>query len=277
MTPYLCLLGKIDKNFTQAASEKAEFAGTLFLDELHDLPPITQGLLLRFLESGEYRRLGDMNIRHAKVHVIAALQPGEEMRGRLRDDLYNRLAEVEISLPELNDRPGDIREISVELLRNLKTEQPTPVCFFNGKSSRLEDGRIAQVLDNEKFFADLEKHDWSRGNVRELRSILKRAALLDDFTLPSSGASNNASAHPVATDSVQIILPEDPDKLLTARDVKAEYIQKVYDKLKNASISEVKIRERLAITDARTLQKYLGKETDQQKISARPRGRAKGR
>lgn len=271
------LLGKIDKNFTQAASEKAEFAGTLFLDELHDLPPITQGLLLRFLESGEYRRLGDMNIRHAKVRVIAALQPGKELRGRLRDDLYNRLAEVEISLPALNERPGDIREIATELLRNLKIEQPTPVCFFNEKSVKLDDDRIARVLNNVKFFADLVKHDWSRGNVRELRSVLKRAALLDDFSLPASGVSNNAGAHSVATDSVQITLPEDPGKLLTAHNVKAEYVQKVYDKLNNEGISDVEIRERLGITDARTLQKYLGKETDQQKTSARPRARAKGR
>lgn len=97
---------------------EAAHQGTLFLDELMELPPAAQAGLLRFLESehGEYRRMGDARVRRAQVRVIAATNRDPEDAARLRADLYFRLAGVRVDVPVLAG--ADASAVAAQLLRS---------------------------------------------------------------------------------------------------------------------------------------------------------------
>jgi len=93
---------------------EAADGGTLFLDEVVDMPPPIQASLLRFLALGEFRRLGETEVRHTDVRVIAATHADldEALRvGRLRRDLYYRLDVFRIQLPPLRERCEDLPEL----------------------------------------------------------------------------------------------------------------------------------------------------------------------
>ena len=130
--------------------------GTLFLDELSSLPLLSQVKLLRVLETGEVRRVGETTKRHSDFRVVAAAHPellGRVENARFRRDLFHRLAGIVIELPPLASRPSDIlplaRHFASRRLRTLAAEAE----------------------------AVLLSHSWP-GNVRELRAVLERAALL---------------------------------------------------------------------------------------------------
>jgi DNA-binding NtrC family response regulator len=134
---------------------EAAHGGTLFLDEIGTLPPAGQVKLLRVLETGRFQRLGSNREREVKVRVVSATNADLAAMiagGGFREDLYYRLNAIELRLPPLADRPGDI----LPLARHF-----------------LPDGR--------RLSADAERallaHAWP-GNVRELRNTLQRAALL---------------------------------------------------------------------------------------------------
>ncbi|HET7225756.1 MAG TPA: sigma 54-interacting transcriptional regulator [Candidatus Eisenbacteria bacterium] len=139
---------------------EAAHGGTLFLDEVGELPADVQVTLLRFLESGEYLRLGETRVRRADVRVIAATN--RELRGldgeRLfRRDLLFRLNEIEIRVPALRERADDL----VPLARHF-------LAFYGGMDGpRLSPGSEAML------------RTWSwPGNVRELENVMKRIAAL---------------------------------------------------------------------------------------------------
>jgi len=159
------LFGHRKGAFTGAHAEgvglvEAAHGGTLFLDEAGELPLDVQVTLLRFLESGEYLRLGETQVRRADVRIIAAtnrvLRGGDAERLFRRDLLY-RLNEIEIRLPELRERVEDI----VPLARHF-------LSFYGG----LEGPRLSQ--DAESL---LVSYSWP-GNVRELENVMKRLAAL---------------------------------------------------------------------------------------------------
>ncbi|MCF5955409.1 sigma-54 interaction domain-containing protein, partial [Xanthomonas perforans] len=157
---------------------EAADGGTLFLDEIGNLPLAGQMKLLRVLETGRYERLGSNRERHAKVRVISATNsdlPAMIRDGSFREDLYYRLNTVEIALPALAERPGDIGPLAEHFLAG---EKPLS----------------AQARDA------LQRHAWP-GNVRELRNVLQRAALLaqgarieaGDLNLPRAAAPRPAT------------------------------------------------------------------------------------
>ena len=159
------LFGHRKGAFTGAHAEgvglvEAAHGGTLFLDEAGELPLDVQVTLLRFLESGEYLRLGETQVRRADVRIIAAtnrvLRGGDGERLFRRDLLY-RLNEIEIRLPTLRERIEDI----VPLARHF-------LSFYGG----LEGPRLAH--DAESM---LVSYGWP-GNVRELENVMKRVAAL---------------------------------------------------------------------------------------------------
>ncbi len=252
------VLGEIDTDFFRKPEEK-EFAGFLFLDEIHDLPASTQGLLLRLLESGEYRRVGDKKIRYANIRIIAALQPGAKKRNRLRNDLYNRLAEVVLQLPSLYERRTDIPELAKHFLQTMVLSNFQG--YWDGTSREIDMGRVQDLLNNTKFIPHLQQHDWKLGNVRELRSVLKRALLLNDLSLPKQQETQNAdkgtSTEVPAEDSLRLVLPQNFDHLPSAKAFMSAYVKKAYGKLKEAGVSDAEVRRKLEIADARTLDKYL--------------------
>ena len=163
------LFGHRKGAFTGAHAEglglvHAANGGTLFLDEVGDLPADVQVTLLRFLESGEFLRLGETQVQRADVRVLAAtnreLRDAVE-RGDFRRDLLFRLNEVEISLPALRDRQEDI----VPLARHF-------LSFYGG----LQGPKLARDAE-----AVLGSYAWP-GNVRELENVMRRVAALQPET-----------------------------------------------------------------------------------------------
>ncbi len=149
---------------TQARPGLVESAcsGTLFLDEVGDIPLAQQVKLLRLLETGTYRRVGSTELRHADIRVISATHRHLAQRvaeGRFREDLYYRLGTFPIHLPSLRERRDDIAPLSRALLERVAPE----------RALTLAAGALA-LLEAQPF----------PGNVRELRNLLERAALLCD-------------------------------------------------------------------------------------------------
>ena len=137
--------------------------GTIFLDEVGDLPLRLQPRLLRVLQEGEFERLGSGKTIKVDVRVIAATNRNlaEAMqRGRFRHDLYYRLNVYPITLPPLRERRGDI-----ELLAE---------AFLQEASRRL--GRLYDPISDE-VLESLKRHDWP-GNIRELKNVIDRAAVV---------------------------------------------------------------------------------------------------
>jgi PAS domain S-box-containing protein len=137
--------------------------GTIFLDEIGDLPPELQGKLLRVLQEREFERLGSNRIIRVDVRVVAATNhnlEGAVRAGTFRDDLYFRLNVFPIHLPPLRERREDI---------------PALVSFFVDQFSQKLGKRI-EVITADALEA-LERHSWP-GNVRELKNVLEKAVIL---------------------------------------------------------------------------------------------------
>jgi two-component system, NtrC family, response regulator len=137
---------------------EAATRGTLFLDELNSLPRDVQPKLLRALETGEVRRLGESIKRAVHVRFLGAAHPAlaRQLRtGEFRHDLYQRIAGAVVRLPPLAERPEDIEVIAAAYAMRHK--------------------RVISVAASEL----LVSHDWP-GNVRELRMVIERSASLED-------------------------------------------------------------------------------------------------
>jgi two-component system, NtrC family, response regulator AlgB len=162
------LFGHVKGAFTGAVRDQvgrveAADGGTLFLDEIAELSPSLQAKLLRFLQEKQFERLGDNQTRRADVRVVAATNRNLEddvAHGRFRQDLLYRLNVVEITVPPLRERPGDILRLTGRFL-----------AFFASKSKRPP---LALSPAAEKA---LTTYGWP-GNVRELRNVIERVAIL---------------------------------------------------------------------------------------------------
>jgi len=186
------LFGHEKGSFTSAVSTKqglVEVAdgGTLFLDEVGDISLMTQPKLLRFLETGEFRRVGGTVTRKVDVRVISASNkdlPDEVKAGRFRGDLLFRLNVVSLRLPKLSERMEDIPALVQHFLAR------------KSKTKRISD----EALDL------LMKYDWP-GNVRELEHVIEGALVMaqtdeivpKDFWLNSAVRPQRIAA-PAATE-----------------------------------------------------------------------------
>lgn len=142
--------------------EQAE-SGTLFLDEIADLSFEAQSKLLRFLENGEFYRLGGTKLVRVQARVVAATNQDLEAmiaEGRFRKDLYYRLGVIKVRLPSLAERPADILPFARYFL-----------AFFSKKFNKHFRGFSDEA---EKALLD---HPWG-GNVRELKNCLQRGVLM---------------------------------------------------------------------------------------------------
>lgn len=141
--------------------------GTIFLDEIADLPSALQAKLLQVLQEGEFRRVGGVTPTRLKARVITATnQDLEELikQNRFREDLYYRLCVVPIHIPSLQHRPGDILLLADFFLQK-----------YNGKyglHKKLDD-------DVKKWMC---QYQWP-GNVRELQNIIERLAIVSELEL----------------------------------------------------------------------------------------------
>lgn len=137
--------------------------GTVFLDEVGEIPPDLQGKLLRALQEREFERVGDDRTVKVDVRVVAATNrdlEAEVKAGRFREDLYYRLGVFPIVVPPLRDRREDIGSLAEHFL--------TRTCVNLGREPmRLSKQQAQQLL----------RHSWP-GNIRELRNIIERAVIL---------------------------------------------------------------------------------------------------
>jgi len=139
--------------------------GTLFLDEIGELPKPLQAKLLRFLESGEIRRVGENESFTCDVRVVCATNRQLDAmvaEGEFREDLWFRINTFEIALPPLAERPGDIPLLARHLARRFQ-RGPAP----------------GEEIFTPEALAQLESHDWP-GNVRELANVIEHAMILRD-------------------------------------------------------------------------------------------------
>ena len=137
--------------------------GTIFLDEIGDMPLETQVKVLRVLEAGEYMRVGDSSAKRTDTRVIAATNKDlkkEIENGNFREDLYHRLAVIMIEVPELSKRKSDIPILVSHFSKLISKEQGIETKEFNPDSLKL-----------------LEDYEWS-GNIRELRNVIERLIIL---------------------------------------------------------------------------------------------------
>jgi DNA-binding NtrC family response regulator len=187
------LFGHVKGAFTGASDRRIgrfELAheGTLFLDEVSELPLDTQTKLLRVLQEGEFEPVGSSRTMQVNVRVIAASNrdlQADVASGRFRADLYYRLNVFPIDVPPLRERPGDV---------------PALAQFFLARCAR-KLGKPLRTIDPESL-ARLQAHSWP-GNVRDLQNTIERAAILSsgdvlrvDWPLEAGPQSCFAAAAP---------------------------------------------------------------------------------
>ena len=162
------LFGHRKGAFTEAKSDRPGLieeanGGTLFLDEIGELPLMLQTKLLRFLQEGELRRLGDTEVRKVNVRIVAATARDLEQEvpaGTFRKDLFYRLNVIRIHVPPLRERREDIPLLAQHFL-----------ALFRRKF------RKGEIRFSPEAMETLTGHDWL-GNVRELENLVERCVLL---------------------------------------------------------------------------------------------------
>jgi DNA-binding NtrC family response regulator len=188
------LFGHVRGAFTGADRDRAGVfetaqGGTVFLDEIGDLPTVAQGMLLRVLQDGEVRRVGESLPRRVEVRVVAATHrelPAMVREGSFRQDLFYRLCGASVALPPLRDRGRDVLVIAGEILAR-RTR-----AGGDGRPPRLSAAARARLL----------AHSWP-GNVRELENVLGAAAALaaggaiepEHLELPATAAAPATDYH----------------------------------------------------------------------------------
>ena len=162
------LFGHVKGSFTGAVNDSQGYfgvanKGTLFLDEVGELPMATQARLLRVLENGEYIPVGGTEIRKTDVRIVAATNVNIQKaisEGRFREDLYYRLNQVQIQIPALRDRGEDI----VLLFRLFALQMA-------------EKYRMDKIVLTDEAKQMLMRYKWP-GNIRQLKSITEQLSIL---------------------------------------------------------------------------------------------------
>ena len=198
------LFGHEKGSFTGASERRAgcfEVAqhGTILLDEIGEMPMLTQAKLLRILEDSKVRRLGGKTEFEVDVRVVAATNkvPDDAVKGGfLREDLFYRLNVFHIHLPPLRERKDDILSIAEALMVDL---------------NRKHDTRVSDL--SPEVVEAFQRHNWP-GNIRELRNVLERAIIITGEgtvplkNLPVTFQPENAVAAVAAAASASPSLPE---------------------------------------------------------------------
>lgn len=138
--------------------------GTIFLDEVAELPMSTQARLLRVLESGDFIRVGSSKVHKTNVRVVAATNvnlPQAIQEGRFREDLYYRLNTVPISIPALRERPDDIALLFRKFAADFAEKYSMPAVRLNDEARKL-----------------LSAYKWP-GNVRQLKNVTEQISIIE--------------------------------------------------------------------------------------------------
>ena len=195
-------------NSRQGAFEAAS-GGTIFLDEIGELPLDLQPKILRAIERHHVKRIGSTSYTPVDVRVIAATNRslrGEVAAQRFRSDLYYRLAVIQVRLPPLRERISDLPILLDFVLQSLGA----------GPAD-------TKLLKSPEFLAMISRYRWP-GNIRQLRNYIERCVALGDMTTPpGADTSPPASLKPAAEPEVDIAQP-----LRAARDACVARFEKQY-------------------------------------------------
>jgi len=164
------LFGHEKGAFTGASSSRKGYfevadGGTIFLDEVGELPLTTQVRLLRVLENGEFIKVGSSEVKKTNVRIVAATNLDMEnaiIKNKFREDLFYRLSTVEIKVPPLRSRMGDIHLLFRKFASDFGKKYNMPTVKLDDKSVKL-----------------LNNYSW-RGNVRQLRNIAEQLSVLEE-------------------------------------------------------------------------------------------------
>ena len=163
------LFGHEKGAFTGATSTRSGYfeeadGGTIFLDEVGELPLTTQVRLLRVLENGEFLKVGSSQVQKTNVRIVAATNldmPKAIQQGKFREDLFYRLSTVEIILPPLRERNGDIHLLFRKFAADFAQKYKMPTVRLDEQAQQL-----------------LERQQW-HGNIRQLRNVAEQLSVLE--------------------------------------------------------------------------------------------------
>ena len=199
--------------------------GTIFLDEIGELPKSMQAKLLRVLESGEIRRVGDNNSFEVDVRVVCATHrnlPEMVEAGEFREDLMYRINTFEIHLPSLRERSGDIQALAEHLFRRFRPSLKANDELFTPEAIEL-----------------LSRHSWP-GNVRELANVIEHATILcDEPPITPDHLPQRFDSRKAAAAKVRITGP------ISLRDLE---MQAIYDALERHNGNKPEAAEELGIS-----------------------------
>ena len=220
------LFGHVEGAFTGAARSRRgcfELAdgGTVFLDEIGEIPTHLQVKLLRVLQDYEVRRLGGESVTHVDVRVVAATNRDLELeveKGRFRSDLYYRLCVLALTLPPLRERREDIPELASSYVEYLRPRLGVKVHYIS-----------------EEAHSALQRYPWP-GNVRELINVVERGMLLcpsDTITLAELPESVRAIRTDIQTEAVS------DEDLREAVEIDAEWLHKPWQDVRASVLERV--------------------------------------
>lgn len=163
------LFGHEKGSFTGAVSSRKGYfeeadGGTIFLDEVAELPLTTQARLLRVLETGEFLKVGSSEVKKTDIRIVAATNVDltkAVAEGHFREDLYYRLSTIRIEVPSLHDRGNDIQLLARKFAADFSEKYLTPPISFSDDARRL-----------------MTLYRWP-GNVRQLKNIVEQLALFN--------------------------------------------------------------------------------------------------
>ena len=215
------LFGHVKGAFTGAVKDKPGLLetadkGTLLLDEIASLSPETQGKLLRFLESGEFKRVGANQIQKTQTRIIAATNRNLEKLvadNTFREDLFYRLSVFPIFLPPLRERKDDIPRLAQHFLKRFSQKADKPIDGFTDEAMEL-----------------LVNQEWP-GNIRELKNVIERLVIMSDrrfldmlYLMDNLKVNRSADEKPV------------PDTLAELKAVKKQIITENFGQVEKAFI-----------------------------------------
>ena len=193
------LFGHEKGSFTGALNTREGYfevadGGTIFLDEVGELPLTTQVRLLRVLENGEFIKVGSSKIQKTNVRIVAATNVKMKeaiAKGRFREDLYYRLSTIEIQLPPLRDRHADIHLLFRKFASDFAAKYKMP-----------------PIKLTDEAVLHLERNRWN-GNIRQLRNIAEQLSVLETNRL-------------IDGDTLKHYLPQEYDALPALKDQVAD-------------------------------------------------------
>lgn len=203
------LFGHEKGSFTGAIAERKGYfeianEGTLFLDEVAELPLSTQARLLRVLENGEYIRVGGSKVMKTNVRVVAATNvdlPMAIQKGKFREDLYYRLNTIPIHIPALRERKADIYLLFRKFAADFAERSHMPVISLTPEAVKL-----------------LEDYRWD-GNVRQLKNVTEQISIIEQQRTITDIVLERYLPNRVATSLPVLFQREDANEGVSERDL----------------------------------------------------------